>query len=209
MTAKQVLGDLRAALLGTAVFALILCGAYPLTVWGIGQVFFAGKANGSIIVKAGKPVGSRLIGQGFTGPRYFHPRPSAAGSGYDATASGGSNLGPLSRKLQDGVKQRVGQYRAVNGLPPSVAAPADAVAASGSGLDPHISLQNALIQAPRVARERGVSESAVVELVQRHLEGRDLGILGEPRVNVLLLNLALLKVTGTMRTREFSRCQAP
>ena len=191
MTESPILRDIRASLGATVVFALLLCGVYPVVVWGIGQALFPGKANGSIVVKEGKPVGSRLLAQGFTGPRYFHPRSSAAGAGYDATASGGSNLGPLSRKLQDSVKQRVEQYRSVNGLPPSVPVPADAVTASASGLDPHISLQNALIQAPRVARERGVSESAVVELVQRHLEGRDLGILGEPRMNVLLLNLAL------------------
>ena len=131
------------------------------------------------------------LAQGFTGLRYFHPRPSAAGAGYDAAASGGSNLGPLSRKLQDAVKQRVDEYRAINRLASTVPVPADAVTASASGLDPHISLENALLQAPRVARERGINEAVVVELVHKHLEGREFGVLGDPRVNVLLLNLAL------------------
>jgi len=191
MAIDHLLKDIRASALGTAAFALVLCGAYPAVVWGIGQAVFPEKASGSIIRARGTPIGSRLLAQGFTGLRYFHPRPSAAGAGYDAAASGGSNLGPLSRKLQDAVKQRVDEYRAINRLASTVPVPADAVTASASGLDPHISLENALLQAPPVARERGINEAVVVELVHKHLEGREFGVLGDPRVNVLLLNLAL------------------
>jgi K+-transporting ATPase ATPase C chain len=132
-----------------------------------------------------------LIGQGFAGPKYFHPRPSAAGRGYDAVRSGGSNLGPTSKKLVDAVRQRAADYRAENNLGPETMVPADAVTASASGLDPHISLKNALLQTPRVARARGLDKMAVRKLAEAYTQGRDLGILGEPRVNVLMLNLAL------------------
>jgi K+-transporting ATPase ATPase C chain len=132
-----------------------------------------------------------LIGQGFAGPKYFHPRPSAAGQGYDAVRSGGSNLGPTSKKLVDAVRQRATDYRAENNLSPEILVPADAVTASASGLDPHISLNNALLQTSRVARARGLDKMAVRKLVGAYTEGRDLGIFGEPRVNVLILNLAL------------------
>jgi K+-transporting ATPase ATPase C chain len=152
---------------------------------------FPYRANGSLVKENDRLVGSRLIAQGFQSPKYFHPRPSAAGQGYDATRSGGTNLGPLSGKLVETVRQRAEEYRNKNNLPPDAPVPADAVTASASGLDPHISLKNALVQAHRVARGRGLSENLVLKQVELHTEGRDLGILGEPRVNVLMLNLAL------------------
>jgi K+-transporting ATPase ATPase C chain len=132
-----------------------------------------------------------LLGQGFADAKYFHPRPSAAGNGYDATSSGGSNLGPTSRKLNDAIKERVAAYRAENSLSETEPVPADAVTASGSGLDPQISLRNAELQTPRVAKARGLSEEKVRELVQQNTNTRDLGVLGDPGVNVLELNLAL------------------
>jgi K+-transporting ATPase ATPase C chain len=139
----------------------------------------------------GQVIGSSLLGQQFAGPGYFHPRPSAAGDGYDAANSSGSNLGPTSQKLITAVKERVDAYRAENNLAPGVLIPVDAVTASASGLDPHISVKNALLQASRVAKARGLGEEAVRRSIARHTEGRDLGILGEPRVNVLMLNLDL------------------
>jgi K+-transporting ATPase ATPase C chain len=135
--------------------------------------------------------GSKLLAQGFTADKYFHPRPSAAGTGYDAASSGGSNLGPTSQKLNDAIKDRVDAYRKENGLKDNEAVPADAVTASGSGLDPHISLHNAELQTPRVAKARGLSEDKVRELIEQNTDGRDLGVLGEPGVNVLTLNRAL------------------
>ena len=135
--------------------------------------------------------GSRLLGQEFVDAKYFHPRPSAAGNGYDATSSGGSNLGPTSRKLNDAIKERLAAYRAENGLSESAPVPADAVTASGSGLDPHISLQNAELQTPRVVKARGVAEERVRELIRQNTNGRDFGVFGEPGVNVLQLNRAL------------------
>lgn len=189
---KNLLSELRISLVATVTLALLLCGIYPLVVWGIAQGLFPYKANGSLIMRDGKIVGSELLAQNFTDPKYFHPRPSSAGeTGYDGGSSGGSNLGPLSKKLIDSVEERVKAYRQENNLPPATPVPADAVTASGSGLDPHISVQNALLQASRVARERGVREQAMVAEIKSHTQGRDLGILGEPRVNVLTLNLAL------------------
>jgi K+-transporting ATPase ATPase C chain len=135
--------------------------------------------------------GSKLLGQGFADPKYFHPRPSAAGNGYDATSSGGSNLGPTSQKLDNAIKERTAAYRAENSLKETDSVPADAVTASGSGLDPEISLRNAELQVARVARSRGLSENKVRELVQQNTEGRDFGVFGDPGVNVLQLNLAL------------------
>nr|MBP8275025.1 potassium-transporting ATPase subunit KdpC [Acidobacteriota bacterium] len=149
---------------------------------------FPAKANGSLIMKDGQVIGSALIGQTFVSPMYFHGRPSAAGAGYDAASSGGTNLGPTNKKLIDDVSARVAAAQAEN---PGVPVPVDLVTSSASGLDPHISPAAALFQAPRVARERHVSEDAVRALVISHVEGRQLGVLGEPRVNVLLLNLAL------------------
>ena len=191
---KSIITELRISLLATLSLAVILCGIYPLIMWVLSQELFPDKANGSLMMKSGKTVGSSLIAQGFTDPKYFHPRPSAAGQGYDAASSGGSNLGPTSKKLIDTVKQRLHDYRIENGLlAPDAVVPADAVTASGSGLDPHISVKNALLQAPRVARARGLGEKTVFKQIDLHTEGRDLGILGNPRVNVLILNLALDK----------------
>lgn len=189
---KNLVSELRIALIATFSLAIVLCGIYPLAVWGIAQVLFPHKANGSIMVQDGKIVGSELLAQNFTGPRYFHPRPSSAGeTGYDGGSSGGSNLGPTSKKLIDSVKQRVEVYRKENNLPATVPVPADAVTASASGLDPHISVPNALIQASRVAKARGLGQEVVQAMVNAHTEGRDLGLFGEERVNVLKLNLAL------------------
>ena len=188
---KSLLKELRISLVATLCLAVLLCGVYPMFIWGLAQGLFPEKANGSLIVKGGNTMGSSLLAQGFAGAKYFHPRPSAAGNGYDATNSGGSNLGPLSRKLTDDTAQRVCDYRAENNLAPDFRIPADAVSASGSGLDPHISPENALLQAPRVARARGLGEEVVIGKIKAHTEGRSLGIFGEPRVNVLLLNMDL------------------
>ena len=188
---KNIFKEIRISLLATISLAVILCGLYPLTVWLLAQGLFPAGANGSLIEKSGKVIGSSLISQGFTDPKYFHPRPSMAGQGYDATSSAGSNLGPTSKKLIDEVGRRISAYRAENSLAPGDLVPADAVTTSASGLDPHISLKNALLQAPRVARARGLSEGEVKKLVKLHAQGRFLGMIGEPRVNVLMLNLAL------------------
>ena len=188
---KALIKELRTAALATVSLAIILCCLYPLSVWCMAQLLFPYQAGGSLLTESGTVVGSRLIGQGFSGPQYFHPRPSAAGAGYDAAASGGSNLGPLSKKLLDSVGQRVATYRQENSLDRDALVPADAVTASGSGLDPHISFQNALLQAPRIAKTRNMSLEAVQKKIRMHTEGRDLLVLGEPRVNVLLLNMSL------------------
>jgi K+-transporting ATPase ATPase C chain len=189
---KTLFSELRTAFLLTVVFVILLCGAYPLAVWAGAQALFPAKANGSLVTdRAGVVRGSALLAQSFTSARYFWPRPSAAGTGYDATESSGTNLGPTSRKLADTIKDAVAAYRAANGLAADAPVPADAVTSSGSGLDPDISVANAEIQARRVARARGLPRAAVQALVAAHTTGRDLGALGEPRVNVLLLNLAL------------------
>jgi len=189
---KEFFSNIRGAVVSTFVLAVVCCGLYPLIVFGISQVLFHDKANGSLIVDPNGTVrGSRLLGQEFAAAKYFHPRPSAAGNGYDATSSGGSNLGPTSRKLNDAIKERIAAYRAENSLSETEPVPADAVTASGSGLDPQISLRNAELQTPRVAKARGLSEEKVRELVQQNTDGRDLGVLGDPGVNVLELNLAL------------------
>jgi potassium-transporting ATPase KdpC subunit len=191
MKVQDYLRELRIACMAVGLLAIILCGGYPLLVWGMGQVLFPHQANGSLIQVRGKTMGSTLISQGFKGPVYFHPRPSAAGQGYDGTNSGGSNLGPTSQKLVDIVKQRTLDYRAENNVSLQFPLPADAVTASGSGLDPHISLQNALLQAPRVAKARNMGMEILKKKITMHKEGRDWGIFGEPRVNVLMLNLDL------------------
>jgi K+-transporting ATPase ATPase C chain len=184
--------ETRAAVLAALVLAVVCCGLYPLVVFGIAQAFFHDKANGSLILDRDRTVrGSKLLAQGFSADKYFHPRPSAAGNGYDAANSGGSNLGPTSQKLNDVIKERIAAYRAENGLSENEAVPADAVTASGSGLDPDISVRNAELQIPRVAKARGWSEEKVRELLQRNIDARDLGVLGDPGVNVLQLNLAL------------------
>ena len=243
---KQV----RISIIATLTTAIIVCGIYPAVVWGLAQLIFPFQANGSLIDKNGKPAkgsqdvaGSQLIGQNFSDTKYFHPRPSSAGAGYDATASSGSNLGPTSAKLFngtikkdekghelvdfDGIRDRVIHYTLDNGLPyeaspsfkqflddkgnlddvklikalnsdssavvftPKVAIPPDAVTGSASGLDPQISIENAMLQAPRVARVRGMKLDAVEQLVRQFTRGPDLGIFGDPAVNVLALNLAL------------------
>lgn len=189
---KQFFSHIRGAVVSTLVLAVVCCGLYPLIVFGISQLLFRDQANGSLITGAdGNVRGSKLLGQAFSDAKYFHPRPSAAGNGYDATSSGGSNLGPTSRKLNDAIKDRVAAYRKENGLSENDSLPADAVTASGSGLDPQISLRNAELQTPRIAKARGLSEQKVRELIQENTDGRDLGVLGEPGVNVLNLNLAL------------------
>jgi K+-transporting ATPase ATPase C chain len=190
---KTLLSHLRGAVLGTLVLAAVTCGLYPLVVWGIAQAAFPHQANGSLIVDTNGTVrGSALLAQGFRSDRYFHPRPSAAGAnGYDATSSGGSNLGPTSQKLRDQLQERITAYRAVNGLKETDHIPADAMTASASGLDPHISLRNAEIQTARVAKARGLAEEKVRELVFRFTDNPGLGILGEAGVRVLELNLAL------------------
>jgi K+-transporting ATPase ATPase C chain len=192
MNIQGLLQEIKVSALVTLALLIILCGLYPLAVWGIAQVAFPSQANGSLMEVSGKVVGSGLMAQNFSGAQYFHPRPSAAGdTGYDGASSGGSNLGPLSQKLSDYVKERVEKYRAENNLPAGTLVPADAVTASGSGLDPHIGLRNAAIQATRVAQARKLSEDQVKGLLQKYTEGPDLGFLGEPGVNVLRLNLAL------------------
>lgn len=190
---KTILSHLRGAVLGTLVLAAVTCGFYPLVVWRIAQAAFPHQANGSLIVDTNGTVrGSALLAQGFRSDRYFHPRPSAAGAkGYDATSSGGSNLGPTSQKLRDQIKERITAYRVVNGLKETDTVPADAVTTSGSGLDPHVSVRNAELQAARVAKARGLSLDQVTALILRSKETPLAGILGETRVNVLELNLAL------------------
>ncbi|HVM64478.1 MAG TPA: K(+)-transporting ATPase subunit C [Acidimicrobiales bacterium] len=188
--------------LGTAVLAtialIVLLGlAYPLVMTGLGQAFFSRQANGSLVKVGGRTVGSSLIGQAFSDkagaplPQYFQPRPSAAGNGYDAMASGASNLGPSNQTLLQDVKERAVAYRRFNRLPAGTEVPVDAVTSSGSGLDPDISVANALDQAPRVAAARGLPPARVVALVRQHTDGRKWGVLGEKTVNVLDLNIAL------------------
>jgi potassium-transporting ATPase KdpC subunit len=202
----ELLGQLRPALLGVPVLTLLTGVLFPLAVAIVARPLFPHQAGGSLIIQD-YVVGSELIGQEFTGPSYFHSRPSAAGSGYDGTASGGTNLGPANPKLLDGnkddpvtpgidesfagVRQLAAGYRARNGLAPDAAVPVDAVTRSASGLDPHICARNAALQVPRVARARRLSEDSVRALVAEHTRSRQFGILGEPRVAVLPLNLAL------------------
>jgi K+-transporting ATPase ATPase C chain len=189
---KILLSELRIALVATVSLTILLCGIYPLVVWGIAQVLFPYKANGSLVIRDGKIVGSELLAQNFTTPQYVHPRPSSAGeTGYDGSSSGGSNLGPISKKLNELVQERAKAYREENNLPIATPVPADAVTSSASGLDPHISPANAHLQARRVAKARGMTEDSVKSLIEQHSEGRTFGIFGDPRINVLTLNLAL------------------
>lgn len=203
MNAKTLLEELKTSIMATLLLGVLLCGIYPIAVWGVAQLAFPDQANGSLIMRDGRVVGSALLGQAFTDGRYFHPRPSAAGSeGYDAANSSGSNLGPLSQKLMNRVKEHVEAYRSENDLSPDAKIPADAVTASGSGLDPHIGVKNAEIQAPRVAKARRMAEDEVLKLVRQHTEDPQLGLFGEARVNVLSLNLALDALTGESNARR-------
>lgn len=186
---SYILKELKRSLIATLAIGMLVCGAYPLIIWVVAAGVFSRQANGSMINSQGKNLGSELIGQKFTAAGYFHPRPSF--SDYDAMHSGGSNLGPTSKKLIDIVQQRAAAYRQENGLAASTPIPADAVSASASGLDPHISIKNALLQAARIAKARGIAQEIVHAKIQQYTEGRTLGIIGEPRVNVLKLNLAL------------------
>jgi potassium-transporting ATPase KdpC subunit len=186
--------NFRPAVVLTGILVVLTGLIFPGIIWGIGQLLFPKQANGSLVTVNGQVVGSAIIGQSFTRPEYFHPRPSAAGAGYDATASSGTNKGPTDAKLDTLVTARVDsavQQGAEKGKVPS-----DMVTASGSGLDPHISPANAALQVGRVARARGVDSAAVSRIVTGHTEGRQFGFFGEPRVNVLLLNIALDSAFG-------------
>ena len=173
------------------VFTFLTGLLYPAFVTAVAQTAFGERADGSLIERDGVLVGSKLIGQPFTEPGYFHPRPSAAGDGYDGSAGSGSNLGPTNESLLATIEERVDDYRRVNGLEADIPVPVDAVTASSSGLDPHISIANARLQAERVAAARDIEIAEILELIDEHTDDRDLGFLGEPGVNVLLLNLAL------------------
>ena len=197
---KTFLYELFPALRATGVLCLVTCGAYPLLVTGVAETFFKSQAHGSLITDGSGTIrGSYWIGQSFTSETYFHSRPSTAGEGYDAAASGGSNLGPTSQKLHDLIEQRITAYRSINGLSKDTAVPADAVTTSASGLDPHISVGNAQLQAPRVAQARGLSLDDVQRCITDCTEKRDLGFLGDARVHVLKLNLALDDLKPVLR----------
>ena len=189
---KTILIEIKNSILVTLITAVIVCGVYPLVVYGIAQAGFSHKANGSLIQsREGKLLGSELLAQNFTSDKYFHPRPSAAGTGYDAANSSGTNLGPTSQKLMDSIKAAVAQYRKENNLPSDTLVPGDAVTSSGSGLDPHISEKNASLQTARVAKARALTENKVREMISKYTDGRVFGVFGDPGVNVLKLNLAL------------------
>ena len=189
---KTFLIEIKTSLLLTLIFAILLCGVYPLAVWAGAQVLFTDQANGSLLIDSDGTVrGSLLLAQNFSSEKYFQPRPSAAGTGYDATSSSGTNLGPTSQKLADSIKAAVTAYRTTNGLAADTPVPADAVTSSGSGLDPQISPANAGLQAARVAKARGLALNKIQSLLSQYTHDRDWGIFGEPSVNVLQLNRAL------------------
>jgi potassium-transporting ATPase KdpC subunit len=190
---KNLFAEFGRSIIATIFFAIILCGVYPLVVFGAAKLLFPHQADGSLLVdKSGTVRGSALLAQNFQGAQYFHPRPSAAGvNGFDATSSSGSNLGPTSSNLVANITQNLANYRAENSLVTNAIVPADAVTESASGLDPHISPANAELQIPRVARARGISGEQLRQLVRHNTSGRDLGVFGEPRVNVMTLNFAL------------------
>jgi len=190
---KNIFAEFGRSIVATIFFAIILCGLYPLVVFAAGQLLFPHQANGSLLVDKSNTVRcSELLAQNFTGAGYFHPRPSSAGAnGFDATSSSGSNLGPTSSNLVANITANIATYRSDNNLATNAPVPADAVTASASGLDPHISLANAELQIPRVAKTRGISEEQVRKLVQQSTSRRDLGVFGESRVNVMTLNFAL------------------
>jgi len=188
---RQLAAQSRPALLGLILLTLLTGGAYPAVLLGLGRLLFPDQAGGSLISRGGVVVGSRLIGQGFSRPEYFQPRPSAAGAGYDATQSGGTNLAPSNPKLVQSVRDAAAAYRKANGLAANAPVPIDAVTSSGSGLDPDIGPANAALQIPRVAKARGVGEDLVRQLVAANTRGPELGFVGAPRVSVLELNLAL------------------
>jgi K+-transporting ATPase ATPase C chain len=188
--------NLKIAFLMTIVTTILLGLIYPLVVTGLAQLLFRDKANGQLISRNGEIVGSRIIGQAFVGPGYLHSRPSAAGNGYDAANSGGSNLGPTNQKLVDRVKADVARLQAEN---PGQPVPVDLVTTSASGLDPDLTPAGAEFQVPRIARERGLSEGQVRQLIDQHTSGRQVGFLGEPRVNVLEVNLAFDQLKSMAR----------
>ncbi|HEX2965608.1 MAG TPA: potassium-transporting ATPase subunit KdpC [Syntrophorhabdaceae bacterium] len=197
---KSLLSQLRTSVVISVCLLLLVCGLYPAIVWIVAQIVFPYQANGSLVRSGEKIVGSYLIGQKFEGPMYFHPRPSAAGNGYDARSSGGSNLGTISKNLIETIKKRAADYRQENGLLPYAVIPADAVTASASGLDPHISPENAFLQANRVAKARNVGEGTVIREILSNTEGPDLWIFGEKRINVLKLNMALDELAGKLQS---------
>jgi K+-transporting ATPase ATPase C chain len=196
----MIFSEIRRAVIVTLALAVVCCGLYPLVVFGLGQALFHEQANGSLARDAtGTVRGSRLLGQQFVSAKYFHPRPSSAGNGYDASNSSGSNLGPTSRKLRDSIAQNLTDYRSQNGLATNASVPADAVTASGSGLDPHISPGNAELQVTRVSQARGMTEEQLRNLIRQHTDRPDFGVLGDAGVNVLELNLALDRLAATGR----------
>jgi len=181
----------RPAVVSVISLTLLTGCIFPLVLFALGRLLYPGQAAGSLVTRQGVVIGSRLIGQDFTRPEYFHPRPSAAGTSYDGASSGGTNFSPSNGKLIERVRHLAEDYRRSNGLPPDATVPIDAVTCSGSGLDPNISPENAALQVPRVARARGLSEQMVRRLLARHTQGRQLGFMGSPRVSMLDLNFAL------------------